>query len=335
MPTQTREIIFASRPVGEPTLETFELRSRELPDPGAGEVLVRNLWMSLDPYMRGRMSAAKSYAAGYELGEVMHGGAVGEVLASNAPELAPGDLVLHGLGWREHAVLPAKHAYKLDSSLASPHRFLGILGMPSETAYAGLMRVAEFKEGDIVFVSSAAGAVGSIVGQLAKKFGASRVIGSAGGPEKCRHLVEDLGFDAALDYKAGDLRGQLKAAAPDGIDIYFDNVGGEHLEAAIGAIRLHGRITVCGMISQYNNTEPQPGPRNLMSLISKRFRIEGMLVSDHADLRREFFATVAPLVAAGDLVYRETVRDGLEAAPAAFLDLMSGATTGKMLVRLT
>lgn len=335
MPTTTREILFAQRPVGEPTPATFEVAERELRDPRDGEILVRNDWMSVDPYMRGRMSESKSYVAGFELGKALQGGAVGEVIASNADGFSAGDLVLHDLGWREHAVLAARHVTKLDPSLAPASAFLGVLGMPGLTAYAGLTRVAAFKEGDIVFVSAAAGAVGSLVGQLAKALGASRVIGSAGGEEKVRLLVEDLGFDAAIDYKQGSVRGQLKAAAPDGIDVYFDNVGGEHLEAAIGSIRLHGRMAVCGMISQYNATEAQPGPRNLANLIVQRFRIEGFLVSDHQDLRDEFFATVGPLLADGSIKARETVREGLDAAPQAFLDLLTGGNIGKMLVKLT
>jgi NADPH-dependent curcumin reductase CurA len=334
MPTHAREILFAKRPVGEPQLDTFELSERELRDPREGEILVRNDWMSVDPYMRGRMSEAKSYVAGFELGKALQGGAVGEVLESNADGFAAGDLVLHQLGWRDHAVLRAEHAVKLDRELGPESAFLGVLGMPGLTAYAGLTRVGAFKEGDVVFVSAAAGAVGSVVGQLAKHLGASRVIGSAGGPEKVRHVIDDLGFDACIDYKAGGVRGQLKSAAPDGIDVYFDNVGGEHLEAAIGRLNLHGRIAVCGMISQYNATEPPPGPRNLISLVATRSKIEGFLVSDHYDLQDAFLKTVAPLVKSGDLDFRETIRDGLDAAPQAFLDLLSGANTGKMLVKL-
>ncbi len=334
MAVTTREILFAKRPVGTPTLETFELSERTLRDPGEGELLVRNLWMSVDPYMRGRMTEAKSYVAGYELGKALQGGAVGEVIESNAEGFAPGDLVVHDLGWREHAVLKGAFARKLVDPVAPPQAYLGVLGMPGHTAYAGLTRVGEFKPGQTVFVSAAAGAVGSLVGQLARKLGAARVIGSAGGPEKVRHVVEDLGFDAAIDYKQGDLRGQLGAAAPDGIDVYFDNVGGEHLEAAISRINLHGRLVICGMIGQYNATEPPPAPRNLMALIATRSRMEGLLVSDHEDLRDEFLSTVGPWVAAGEISYRETIREGLEAAPQAFIDLLAGANTGKMLVQL-
>lgn len=334
MPITTREIRFAQRPHGTPTLECFALAERDLRDPAHGEILVRNQWLSVDPYMRGRMSEARSYVAGYELGKALQGGAVGVVVASQAEGFAPGDLVLHDLGWREHAVLKAAYATRIADPVAPPQAYLGVLGMPGHTAYAGLTRVGEMQPGKVVFVSAAAGAVGSLVGQLARKLGAERVIGSAGGPEKVRHVVEDLGFDAAIDYKLGDVRGQLREAAPDGIDLYFDNVGGEHLEAAISRMRLHGRIVICGMISQYNATEVPPGPRNLASLITTRSRIEGMLVSDHADLREEFLATVGPWVAAGELQYRETVRQGLEATPQAFLDLLAGANTGKMLVAL-
>lgn len=334
MPITTREIIFAKRPVGEPALDTFELTARELRDPGDGELLVRNRWMSVDPYMRGRMSEAKSYVEGFALGRALQGGAIGEVVESNAAGFRPGELVVHPLGWREHAVMRADAAHAIDASGVAPQAYLGVLGMPGHTAYAGLVRVGAMREGDVVFVSAAAGAVGSLVGQLARRLGASRVIGSAGGPEKQRHVVEELGFDACIDYKAGDVRDQLREAAPDGLDLYFDNVGGEHLEAAIGQIRLHGRIVVCGLISQYNATEPPPGPRNLAQLISKRFRIEGMLVGDHEDLHDAFIATVKPWVESGEITYRETVREGLEHAPQAFLDLLAGRNTGKMLVRL-
>ncbi|MBO9531674.1 MAG: NADP-dependent oxidoreductase [Solirubrobacteraceae bacterium] len=330
----TREILFAERPVGEPTLATFELTTRELRDPGEGEILVRNAWLSVDPYMRGRMSTAKSYVAGFELGKALQGGAVGEVVESNAEGFAPGDLVVHDLGWREHAVLKAAYARQLESPVAPPQAYLGVLGMPGHTAYAGLTRVGELGPGMTVFVSAAAGAVGSLVGQAAKKLGAGRVIGSAGGPEKVRHVVDELGFDACIDYKQGDIRGQLKAAAPDGVDLYFDNVGGEHLEVAIGRLNLHARVVICGMISQYNATDLPAGPRNLINLVTTRARMEGLLVSDHADLLPEFLATVGPWVAAGEITYRETIREGLESAPQAFLDLLAGANTGKMLIEL-
>ena len=333
-PEKAIEIRLASRPKGKPTPENFETVETEIPKPGEGQLLVRNLYLSVDPYMRGRMSDAKSYAAPYEVGEVMHGGAIGEVVESTVDSFAPGDIVLHGLGWRTHAVVEAKQASKVDKNGAPLTAYLGVLGMTGLTAYAGLIDVAEFKAGDTVFVSGAAGAVGSVVGQLAKLKGAKRVIGSAGSAEKVRHLIDDLGFDAAFNYKDGPVIDQLREAAPEGIEVYFDNVGGEHLEAAIDSINLHGHMAICGMISQYNNTEPATAPRNLGAIIAKRFTMRGMLVGDHFALRPKFIAEVAPLVASGELKYSETIVDGIRNAPQAFLDLLDGANTGKMLVRV-
>ncbi|MER6733666.1 NADP-dependent oxidoreductase [Streptomyces puniciscabiei] len=329
-----REWHLLSRPVGWPKPEDFALVETPVPTPGEGQVLVRNKYLSVDPYMRGRMSAAKSYAAPYELGKVMQGGAVGEVIASNAEGIAAGDHVLHFFGWREHAVLDAQHAVKVDPDAAPLSTYLGVLGMTGLTAYAGLLRTASFKAGDIVFVSGAAGAVGSQVGQLAKLLGASRVIGSAGSDDKVKLLVEEYGFDAAFNYKNGPVAEQLREAAPDGIDVYFDNVGGDHLEAAVGALREGGRIAVCGMISVYNNTEPAPGPRNLARLIQTRGRIEGFLVGDHYDLQPEFVRKVGPWVASGELKYRETVVEGIENTLEAFLGVLRGDNIGKMIVKL-
>ncbi|GAA1980462.1 NADP-dependent oxidoreductase [Amycolatopsis minnesotensis] len=333
-PAKATEIRLAARPQGAPTLDDFSIVDTGVPAPGPGEILVRNLVLSVDPYMRGRMSDAKSYAAPYEVGKVMHGGALGEVVESAVDTFKPGDVVLHQLGWRTHAVLDAKAAVRVDPDAAPLNAYLGVLGMTGLTAYSGLFDVAAFKAGDTVFVSGAAGAVGSIVGQLAKVNGARRVIGSAGSAGKVRHLVDDLGFDAAFNYKDGPVADQLREAAPEGIDVYFDNVGGEHLEAAIDSLNLHGHIVVCGMISQYNATEPTPAPRNLGQVIAKRFTLRGMLVSDHFDLQPKFLAEVAPLVRDGSIKYSETVVDGIRNAPQAFLDLLGGANTGKMLVRL-
>jgi NADPH-dependent curcumin reductase CurA len=333
-PARAIEIRLASRPKGKPTLDDFEIVETEIPAPGPGQLLVRNLFLSVDPYMRGRMSDAKSYAAPYELGEVMHGGALGEVVESTVDSFKAGDIVLHGLGWRTHAVVDAKYATTVDPAAAPLTSYLGVLGMTGLTAYAGLLEVAEFKAGDTVFVSGAAGAVGSVVGQLAKLKGAKRVIGSAGSAAKVRHLIDDLGFDAAFNYKDGPVAGQLREAAPDGIDVYFDNVGGEHLEAAVDSMNLHGHMAICGMISQYNNTEPPTAPRNLGAIVAKRFTMRGMLVGDHYALRPKFVAEVAPLVASGELKYSETIADGIRNAPQAFLDLLDGANTGKMLVHV-
>ncbi|OIK26819.1 NADP-dependent oxidoreductase [Streptomyces malaysiense] len=334
MTTNTnREWHLLSRPVGWPKPEDFALVETPVPTPGEGQILVRNTYLSVDPYMRGRMSAAKSYVDPFELGKVMQGGAVGEVIESRAEGIAAGDHVLHFLGWREYAVLDAQHAVKVDPDAAPLSAYLGVLGMTGLTAYAGLLRTASFKEGDIVFVSGAAGAVGSQVGQIAKLKGASRVIGSAGSDEKVRLLVEEYGFDAAFNYKNGPVSEQLREAAPDGIDVYFDNVGGDHLEAAIGSLRQGGRIAVCGMISVYNDTEPAPGPRNLARLIQTRGRIEGFLVNDHRDLQPQFVREVGPWVASGRLKYRETVVDGIENTLEAFLGLLRGDNTGKMVVK--
>ncbi len=336
-PTPTaapREVRLVSRPVGWPTPADFELVESALPEVGEGQVRVRNVAMSVDPYMRGRMSDATSYAAPYELGAAMEGGAVGVVEASRSGAVAVGDHVLHAKGWREVAVVDASAVRVVDVSAVPATAYLGVLGMTGLTAYAGLTRVAEITPGDVVFVSGAAGAVGSVAGQVAKALGASRVIGSAGSAEKVRHVIDDLGFDAAFSYRDGPVSRQLREAAPDGIDVYFDNVGGEHLEAAIGSLRLNGRIAVCGAISVYNDTEPAPGPRNLSRLIQTRGRIEGFLVGDHWDLAGEYAQHANEWIADGRLQSRETFVDGIDHAVDAFLGVLRGDNTGKMVVRL-
>jgi NADPH-dependent curcumin reductase CurA len=334
VPVRSTEVRLAARPHGWPTADTFAIAETEVGDPGPGQILVRNQMMSVDPYMRGRMDDRKSYVPPFQLGQPLDGAAVGEVVASGVDEIKPGATVLHGRGWREYALIPAKHATVVDPSLAPLSTYLGVLGMTGLTAYAGLFVTAEFKAGDVVFVSSAAGSVGQVVGQLAKLNGAARVIGSAGSPEKVAYLVDELGFDAAFDYHDGPARELLKAAAPEGIDVYFDNVGGEQLEAAIGAMNLHGRITVCGMISVYNATEPTPAPRNLALLIGKRITMRGMLVGDHYGLEREFVAKTAPLVADGRIKHRETIWDGLASAPEAFLAMLKGEGVGKNVIKI-
>jgi NADPH-dependent curcumin reductase CurA len=334
MSTPSREIQLAARPHGEPKLSDFRLVDVELPDPGPGEILVRNTYMSVDPYMRGRMNDVKSYTPPFALDEAMDGGAVGEVVASNAEGFAEGDVVLHQLGWREHAIVKAEQARKVDADGLPESAFLGVLGMPGLTAYAGLLDVAELQEGDVVFVSGAAGAVGSLVGQIAKLRGHT-VIGSAGSREKVAHLVDDLGFDQAFNYKDGDVAGQLEAAAPKGIDVYFDNVGGDHLEAAIHALRRNGRVAMCGAVSGYNNTEPDPGPSNMMQLVGKRATLRGFIVTDHANRLRDLHTEVAPAVRDGRIQFRETVVEGLDNAPQAFIDLLRGVNTGKMVVKLS
>ncbi|MGW1162875.1 NADP-dependent oxidoreductase [Streptomyces sp. NPDC002513] len=334
LPAVSREWHLLSRPVGWPKPEDFALVETEVPQPGEGQLLVRNEYVSVDPYMRGRMSAAKSYVAPYELNQPMQGGAVGEVVVSHAEGIKPGDHVLHFSGWREYAVVDAKTAVTVDPQTAPLTAYLGVLGMTGLTAYAGLLRVASFKEGDSVFVSGAAGAVGSQVGQIAKLKGASRVIGSAGSDEKVKLLTEEYGFDAAFNYKNGPVSQQLREAAPDGVDVYFDNVGGDHLEAAIGSLNRGGRIAVCGMISVYNNTEPAPGPNNLARLIQTRGRIEGFIVSDQFDLQPQFVQEVGAWVRSGELKYRETVVEGIENNLEAFFGVLRGDNIGKMIVKL-
>jgi NADPH-dependent curcumin reductase CurA len=329
-----REVRLAARPAGEPKPSDFELAESDVRDPAEGEVVVRNLLMSVDPYMRGRMNDVPSYVPPFRLGEPLSGAAVGEVVASAADGLAEGDVVVHDLGWREYAVLGARRAHRVDTSLAPPSAYLGVLGMPGLTAYVGLLDIAALREGDVVFVSGAAGAVGSLAGQLAKVRG-HVVVGSAGSAEKVALLRDELGFDAAFDYHDGPVRRLLRAAAPDGIDVYFDNVGGEHLEAAISSLHVHGRVALCGAISTYNATEPSPAPRNLAQAIGKRLTLRGFIIFDHEDRRRAFVDEVAPLLRDSRITARETIVDGgIDAAPGAFIDLLHGANTGKMLVRL-
>ncbi|WP_434589100.1 NADP-dependent oxidoreductase [Streptomyces sp. A5-4] len=334
LPTTGRSWHLVARPHGWPKAEDFALREVPVTEPAEGRILVRNLHFSVDPYMRGRMNDVKSYTPPYKLDQPMDGGAVGEVIASHDERFAVGDHVLHGLGWREYADVPAQYATKVDASLAPLSAYLGVLGMTGLTAYAGLFEVASFKEGDAVFVSGAAGAVGSQVGQMAKLKGASRVIGSAGSAEKVKHLTEKYGFDAAFNYKDGPVAPQLREAAPDGIDVYFDNVGGEHLEAAMSSFNVHGRATICGMIAQYNNTEATPGPRNMALIIGKRLRLQGVLVGDHVALQPQFVEEVSGWIRSGELKYDETVVEGIENGYDAFVGLLRGENTGKMIVSL-
>ncbi|HYI37705.1 MAG TPA: NADP-dependent oxidoreductase [Thermoleophilaceae bacterium] len=333
MSETTREIRLAARPEGRPTDENFELAEVPLPEPGEGQALVRNAYLSVDPYMRGRMRDAKSYVPPFEVGKVMEGGAVGEVVASNTPELSEGDWVNSQLGWREHSVVDGKSALKVDPDVAPVSTALGVLGMPGFTAWLGLTEFGRPQEGETLFVSGAAGAVGSMVGQLGALRGL-RVVGSAGSDEKVELLTGELGFDAALNYKTQDLRATLRELCPDGIDIYFDNVGGEHLEAALDRMNVWGRIPLCGAISGYNEETPPPGPRNFLAVLPKRLTIRGFIILDHFDRYRDFYTEVGPLVAEGKISYRETVVEGLENMPDAFLGLLDGQNTGKMLVKL-
>lgn len=332
----SREIRLVSRPSGWPTPDNFELVEVELSPPGEGRILVRNLFVSVDPYMRGRMNEGKSsYIAPFKVGEPLDGDALGEVVESHAPGLAPGDIVTHRYGWRDHAVLDAEQARRVEEIPGVPlTAYLGALGMTGLTAYVGLLDIAHFEEGEAVFVSGAAGAVGSMAGQIARLKGASRVVGSAGSREKVTHLVRDLGFDAAFDYHDGKIHEQLAKAAPGGIDVYFDNIGGEHLEAAIEELRTYGRVAMCGSISTYNATAPVPGPSNIGLTVGKRLTLRGFIVFDHRDRMPGLITEVGAWLREGKITLTETVVDGLENAPQAFIDMLRGANVGKMLVRL-
>jgi len=328
----TREIRLASRPKGRPAPENFALAQTELPPPKEGEVLVRNLFMSVDPYMRGRMNEVKSYVPPYQIGKPLEGGAVGEILESRAKEFKPGDVVTSNYGWREHFVAKATHLHPVSRELQPLSVYLGALGMPGMTAWAGL-RLVEVKAGDAIFISGAAGAVGSVAGQLAKLRGC-RVIGSAGSADKVRFLLEECGFDRAFNYRNGPVHEQLKREAPDGFDVYFDNVGGETLAAALSALRLHGRIIACGAISVYNEEKPPPGPPNLFNMITKRLTMKGLLVLDWLDHLAEFETEVGAYYQAGKVKHKETVVQGLDQAVSAFLGLFTGQNVGKMVVKL-
>jgi NADPH-dependent curcumin reductase CurA len=326
---KSREIRLAARPQGLPKESDFELAEADVADPAEGELLIRNAFVSVDPYMRGRMNDVRSYVPPFQVGEVLTGGAVGEVVSSRNPDFAEGDWVTSMLGWREVAVSDGSGLFKLDPSLAPVSASLGVLGMPGLTAYVGLLDIGKPLEDETVFVSGAAGAVGSAVGQIAKIQGC-RVIGSAGSDEKVAWLRDELGFDEAFNYKTTPPR----EALADGIDLYFDNVGGDHLEAAISALRPYGRVVACGMISRYNAERPEPGPSNLAMVVGKRLRIQGFIVSDHFHRMSDFVPDMAGWIADGRLSYRETVVDGIENAPRAFIGLLSGENIGKMLVRV-
>jgi hypothetical protein len=329
-----RQIVLAARPEGFPKESDFELVESEVPAPGPGEVLVHSQWLSLDPYMRGRMSTARSYAKPTEIGEPMTAQAVGEVVESHDPRFAPGDTVVGQLGWQDYAVARGGALRKVDPALAPPQTALHVLGGTGLTAYFGLFDVGRAKPGDTVVVSAASGAVGQVVGQLAKIAGCGPVVGLAGTPEKVADLTELYGYDVGIDYKRDDVNARLKEACPRGVDVYFDNVGGETLEAAIGAMRLRGRIVACGSISRYNATEALPGPRNMFMVVTKRLRMQGFIVSDHYDRFSAFLGEVGPLVRDGTIAYRETIVDGIERAPEAFIGMLEGANVGKMLVRV-
>jgi len=327
-----KQILLASRPQGAVTPENFRIVEAPVGKPGAGEVLVKNEWLSLDPYMRGRMSEAKSYAKSVEIGEVMVGQTVGEVVESGDPAFRPGDKVLTSLGWQLMGVAKAAEVHKVDATRVPASYYLGILGMPGITAWFGLHEIGQPKEGDVLVVSAASGAVGSVVGQLGKIAGC-RVVGIAGGKAKCDYVSNDLGFDAVVDYKAGNLEADLRAALPKGADVYFENVGGAILDAMLARMRLFSRIVVCGLIAEYNATEPY-GYTRLRSILVNRIRMQGMIVFDWKDRYGEAIKGLAGHLASGRLKYRESVIEGLENAPRGLIGLLRGENFGKQLVRI-
>ena len=330
----SREIRLRKRPEGIPAEEDFELVEVPVEEPGPGEVLVRNAWMSVDPYMRGRMSDRRSYVPPFEVGRPLEGGCVGRVVRSRNGGIAEGTWVLGRLGWRELYLSDGKDLVPVDPSLAPVQAYLGVLGMPGFTAYVGLLKVGELHEGETVFVSSAAGAVGSVACQVARLRGC-RVVGSTGSAEKVAWLEKDAGVDAAFDYHAAsDLAEELRRHAPEGVDVAFDNVGGKQLEAVLDVMNPFGRVVLCGAISAYNATSPPQGPSNLFLAITKRLKLQGFIVSDHTATMGQFRTEMAAWIAAGKLTWRETVVDGLEAAPRALIGLFRGDNIGKMLVRL-
>jgi NADPH-dependent curcumin reductase CurA len=320
-----------SRPNGMPTRDNFELKEVDLAPVADGQVRVRNRWLSVDPYMRGRMNDVKSYVPPFQVGEPLEGGAIGEIVESKVAGLQAGDLVQHMSGWRDEAVLDQRAANKLPELGVPPEQFLGVLGVTGMTAYFGLLDAAKAKAGDIVFVSAAAGAVGSVVVQVAKAKGMS-VIASAGGGEKCE-WVRSLGADQVIDYKAAPILKGLAAAAPNGVDVYFDNVGGDHLDAALALARNNARFAICGMIEGYNDPTPASF-RFIQRIIAARIMIKGFIVLDYFPRLTEFYAEMTPWLASGAIKARETVVDGLEQTPEAFLGLFKGENIGKMLVRL-
>lgn len=339
MPTRTnRRILLNARPEGFPAETDFRLDEAPAPEPAAGEMLVRTVYLSLDPYMRGRMNAGPSYAAPVELGDVMTGGTVGQVVASRHDGFAEGDFVLAGAGWQEYGLSDGRGVRKLDPGAAPLSTALGVLGMPGLTAYVGLLEVGGLKAGDTVVVSAASGAVGAVVGQIARIKG-NRVVGVAGARKKCDYVVDDLGFDACVSHRSDTLAGDLKAACPDGIDLYFENVGGRVFDAVVPLLNQFARVPVCGRIASYNATSLPEGPNRVPQLMGlvlvRRLNIRGFIVFDHAHLEADFLRDVGGWIRSGELKYREDVVEGLDRAVGAFLGLLRGENFGKLLVRVS
>jgi NADPH-dependent curcumin reductase CurA len=336
MSHQAKRAVLVSRPIGEPKPSDFRVEDCALPVPGAGEVLLRTIWLSLDPYMRGRMSDGPSYATPVPIGGVMEGGTVSEVIASNNPGFAKGDIVLSRAGWQTHAVSDGKGLTKIDPELGPVSSAVGVLGMPGMTAYTGLLDIGKPQAGETVVVAAASGAVGSAVGQIAKIKGA-RAVGIAGGADKCRYVKEELGFDDCLDHRDPNLAAKLKEACPKGIDVYFENVGGAIFEAVFPLLNTFARIPVCGLIAQYNDTEasvPKWASSMMRTVLTKRLTIRGFIVSDFAARRADFLRDMSQWAREGKVRHRECVTEGLDTAPAAFMGLLKGANFGKQLVRV-
>jgi NADPH-dependent curcumin reductase CurA len=328
-----RSVVLKRRPSGEPTPDDFGIQEDAIPTARPGEVVTRTLWLSIDPYQRGRLREEQTYAVAIQIGEVMTGETVGEVVASSDPNFVPGDVVVGARGWQTHSVTPGGQLHKVPKGAAPLSTYLGILGMPGATAYAGVTEICKPKAGETFVVSAASGAVGSVAGQLAKRAGA-RVVGIAGGSEKCLWVQDSLGFDDCVDHRSLDLRRELQAACPNGIDCYFENVGGAVQAAVFDQLNAFGRVAMCGMVSQYNEKTMPPGP-NLGFVVGKRVLIQGFIVSDRPARMTEWRAMAEPLVADGNLVYREDVVDGLENAPDALSGILSGRNFGKLLVRVS
>src|SRR5215469_7563601 len=333
MENRNRQVLLKRRPTGAPTTSDFEIAEAPLPEAGEGEVLVRGIYLSLDPYMRGRISGARSYAKPVAIGAVMEGRVVGEVVKSRDPAFGEGDYVFGGYGWQLFSAIPGKGLLKLDPEGAPLSTALGVLGMPGLTAYVGLSNIGQPQSGETVVVSAASGAVGAVAGQLAKRSGA-RAVGIAGGADKCRYVEGELGFDACIDHRAIDLGAALDRACPDGIDVYWENVGGAVQQAVFPRLNDFGRMVMCGMVSEYNDVEPRPGP-NLMAAVRKRLKIQGFIVSDGWQRFGEYRAMAGPLIRSGELKYREDIVDGLDRAPEAFIGLLAGRNFGKLLIKLS
>jgi NADPH-dependent curcumin reductase len=333
MENRNRQVLLRRRPTGTPSTEDFEIAEAPMPDPGEGEVLIRGIYLSLDPYMRSRMSAARSYAKPVDIGAVMEGRVVGQVARSRDPNFRDGDYVLGGYGWQLYSAVPANGLLRLDPDEAPLSTALGVLGMPGLTAYVGLSEIGRPQRGETVVVSAASGAVGAVVGQLAKREGA-RVVGVAGGADKCRFVESELGFDICIDHRSADLGSALDRACPNGVDVYWENVGGAVQQAVFPRLNDFGRMVMCGMVSEYNDLEPRPGP-NLMAAVRKRLRIQGFIVSDQWQRFGEYRGMAAPLVRGGQLRYREDIVEGLDHTPEAFIGLLRGRNFGKLLVKLS